>query len=38
MTGGTIKKPLNEEEILKHDCVELKKGDDVMANYIEVQD
>ena len=38
MSGGAIKKPHNEEDILKHDCVELKKGDNVMANYIEVQD
>merc|ERR1711962_1304235 len=37
-TGGTTKKPLNEEELLAHDCVELKKGENVMINFIDVQD
>merc|ERR1712240_952999 len=31
-------KPLNEEELLTHDCVELKQGENVMVNFIEVQD
>ena len=36
--GGVSKKPLNEEELLTHDCVELKQGENVMVNFIEVQD
>ena len=36
--GGNKKKPINEEELLKHDCVELKRGEDVMVNFIDVQD
>ena len=36
--GGQYKKPNNEEEALKHKCTELNEGDDVMSNYIEVQD
>merc|ERR1712115_329531 len=37
-TGKHTKKPINEEEILTHDCVELKQGDSVMVNFINVQD
>merc|ERR1712101_19992 len=37
-TGKPTKKPLNEEELLTHDCVELKRGDSVMVNFINVQD
>merc|ERR1712243_171650 len=36
--GGISKKPLNEEELLTHDCVELKQGENVLVNFIEVQD
>ena len=37
-SGGQYKSPINEEESLKHKCTELNGGDDVMSNYIEVQD
>merc|ERR1711962_1231259 len=36
--GGIDKKPINEEELLKHDCVELRRGENVMVNFIDVQD
>ena len=36
--GGASKKPLNEEELLTHDCVEIKQGENIMVNFIEVQD
>ena len=36
--GKHAKKPIDEEESLTHDCVELKQGEDVMINFINVQD
>ena len=36
--GGASKKPINEEELLTHDCIELKRGENVIVNFIEVQD
>ena len=36
--GGTSKKPINEEELLTHDCIKLKQGKNVIVNFIEVQD
>ena len=36
--GKHTKQPVDKEESLTHDCVELKQGGDVMINFINVQD
>ena len=37
-SGGPTEKPTNEEAALTHHCTKLSENENIMANYIEVQD